>query len=198
MKISTKKNNITDLGLESIIDGLLKAIGEDPKRDGLLRTPQRVAKMLRFLTEGYNKDPKEVVGGATFSLDYDEMIVVKDIDLFSLCEHHLLPFFGKCHIAYIPRKKILGLSKFARIVNVFSRRLQVQERLTSQIANFIKDELDPKGVGTIIEASHLCMMMRGVEKQNAYAITSSMLGIFRKDSKTREEFLDLIKLKNIR
>ncbi|OHB72250.1 MAG: GTP cyclohydrolase I FolE [Planctomycetes bacterium RBG_16_43_13] len=175
------------------ITEVIKHLGENPDRDGLRGTPQRVEKAFKFLTKGYNQDPEAVLNGALFSTDYDEMVIVKNIDFFSLCEHHLLPFYGKCHVAYIPDKKIIGLSKIPRLVEVFSRRLQVQERLTTQIAKVIKEKLNPRGVGVIMEAYHLCMMMRGVEKQNAYAVTSSMLGGLRSDPKTREEFLELIK-----
>jgi GTP cyclohydrolase IA len=172
---------------------ILEIIGEDPEREGLAKTPDRVDKALRYLTRGYAQNPAEVLNGAIFDSDYDEMVIVKDIDFFSLCEHHLLPFFGKCHVAYLPEKKIVGLSKIPRLVEVFSRRLQVQERLTTQIAKIIEEKVRPKGVGVVMEAFHLCVMMRGVEKQNAHMITSSMRGRFRSDPKTREEFLELIK-----
>lgn len=179
--------------MQEIIRELLEKLGEDPSREGLAQTPQRVEKALKFFTKGYNENPAEVLNNALFEEDYDEMVIVKDIDIFSLCEHHLLPFFGKCHIAYIPKKKIVGLSKLARMVEIFSRRLQVQERLTTQIAETIRSTLDPQGVGVVIEAQHLCMIMRGVEKQNSIAITSSMLGSFRSNVETRMEFMDLIK-----
>ena len=179
--------------MDDLIKQLLLQIGEDPQREGLKRTPERVAKALRDLTRGYSQDPQEVLNSALFTENYDEMVIVKDIDLFSLCEHHLLPFFGKCHVAYIPKQKIIGLSKIVRLVEVYSRRLQVQERLTQQIANTILQSLKPYGVGVVIEAMHLCMMMRGVEKQNSIAITSSMLGIFRTNVETRMEFMELIK-----
>lgn len=173
---------------------ILRLLGEDPSREGLARTPLRVEKALRYLTRGYNQDPTETLRGAVFEAsDYDEMVIVKDIDIFSLCEHHLLPFIGKCHVAYLPERKIVGLSKIPRVVEVYARRLQIQERLTTQIARVIEDALQPKGVGVVIEALHLCVMMRGVEKQNAHMITSSMRGRFRTDPKTREEFLDLIR-----
>jgi GTP cyclohydrolase I len=172
---------------------LLKELGEDPDREGLAKTPERVEKALKFFTKGYGEDPVDVLNNALFEEDYDEMVIVKDIDVFSLCEHHLLPFFGKCHIAYIPRKKIVGLSKLGRVVDIFSRRLQVQERLTTQIAETIEKTLNPLGVGVVIEAQHLCMIMRGVEKQNSIAITSSMLGSFRSNVETRMEFMELIK-----
>ncbi|HLF71158.1 MAG TPA: GTP cyclohydrolase I FolE [Dehalococcoidia bacterium] len=171
---------------------LLEEMGENPERDGLLSTPQRVARSLAFLTQGYKIDPHDVVGGAIFEAKYDEMVVVRDIELYSLCEHHMLPFFGRCHIAYLPGEKIVGLSKLARLVEVYARRLQVQERLTTEIATAIEDVLQPRGVGVVIEAQHLCMMMRGIEKQNSAAVTSCMLGRFRTDARTRSEFLSLI------
>jgi GTP cyclohydrolase IA len=182
-------------GSESIADlvrKMLVQIGEDPSREGLRRTPERFEKALRFLTSGYRQDPEKLLNGAMFSVCYDEMVVVKDIEVYSLCEHHLLPFFGRCHVAYIPSKKVVGLSKIARLVNMFARRLQIQERLTSQIAKAIQDHLSPEGVGVIIEARHLCMVMRGVEKQNSMATTSAMLGAFRENKQTRDEFLSLI------
>jgi GTP cyclohydrolase IA len=179
--------------MKEIVEQLIRELGEDPKRDGLRRTPERVEKALRFFTKGYSQNPEEVLNNALFVENYDEMVIVKDIDLFSMCEHHLLPFFGRCHVAYIPQKKIVGLSKIVRIVEIFSRRLQVQERLTSEIADTIFNSLDPYGVGVVIEAQHLCMMMRGVEKQNSVAITSSMLGNFRTNVETRMEFMELIK-----
>ena len=179
--------------MKELIEQLLIQIGEDPGREGLKRTPERVEKALQFFTKGYSEDPHQLLNNALFVEDYDEMVIVKNIDLFSLCEHHLLPFFGKCHAAYIPNRKIVGLSKIVRLVEMFSRRLQVQERLTSQIANTIEETLKPYGVGVVIEATHLCMMMRGVEKQNSVAITSSMLGTFRTHVETRMEFMDLIK-----
>jgi GTP cyclohydrolase IA len=178
--------------LEHIIADLLAAIGEDPHREGLLRTPKRVAAAYQFLTKGYQDDIKEVLNEAVFSERYSEMVIVKDIDFYSMCEHHMLPFFGKAHVAYIPNGKILGLSKIPRIVDVFSRRLQVQERLTQQIAETLFQALNPLGVGVVMEARHMCMMMRGVEKQNSVATSSAMLGLFRDDQKTRSEFLHLI------
>lgn len=178
--------------IQPLITQLLKALGEDPQRIGLERTPERIAKALAFLTKGYNQDIREIINGALFPLEYDEMVIVRDIDFYSLCEHHLLPFFGKCHIGYIPNKQVVGLSKLPRIVEVLSRRLQVQERLTVEIAETLKTALKPLGVGVVIEAQHLCMMMRGVEKQNAIAVTSHMLGGFRRQQQTREEFLKLI------
>jgi GTP cyclohydrolase I len=171
----------------------LELLGEDPNRDGLEKTPLRVAKAYEFLTRGYWLDPKEVLNDALFDVQSDEMVIVKDIDFYSLCEHHLLPFFGKCHIAYLPRTKVVGLSKLPRLVEVYARRLQVQERMTTDIARTINELINPQGVAVVIEAQHLCMAMRGVEKQNSYALTSSMLGSFRDDARTRSEFLDLIK-----
>jgi GTP cyclohydrolase IA len=183
-------------GAESIanlVRKMLVQLGEDPNREGLRRTPERFEKALRFLTSGYRQDPEKLLNGAMFSVCYDEMVVVRDIEVYSLCEHHLLPFFGKCHVAYIPSKKVVGLSKIARLVNMFARRLQIQERLTSQIAKAIQDRLSPQGVGVIIEARHLCMVMRGVEKQHSSATTSAMLGVFRENMQTRDEFLSLIR-----
>jgi GTP cyclohydrolase I len=177
---------------ELLVAQLLESLGEDPSREGLLRTPQRVASAYEFLTEGYRQDIRKILNGAIFTEEYSEMVIVKEIDFHSLCEHHLIPFFGKAHIAYIPNGKIIGLSKVPRIVDVFSRRLQVQERLTQQIASTLYEVLDPLGVGVVVEARHMCMMMRGVQKQNSVATTSAMLGIFREDVKTRQEFLSLI------
>jgi GTP cyclohydrolase I len=180
--------------MKELIEGILLELGEDPKREGLEKTPARVESMLRFLTSGYQQDVDEVLNGAVFTEDqYDEMVLVKDIDFYSLCEHHLLPFFGKAHVAYIPDRKILGLSKLARLVEMFSRRLQVQERLTTQIAQSLHEALQPKGVGVVMEATHLCMLMRGVEKQNSKAVTSAMLGSFRDCPMTRSEFLELLR-----
>jgi GTP cyclohydrolase IA len=179
--------------MKDLIRKLLAELGEDPDREGLLDTPKRVDKSLRFLTSGYKADVDEVLNGALFSVDYSEMVIVKDIDFFSLCEHHLLPFFGKCHIAYIPRNKVIGLSKIPRLVDVFSRRLQIQERLTNEIAQTVEQKIDPLGVAVVMEATHLCMSMRGVEKQNSFAVTSAMLGAFRNSARTRNEFLELIK-----
>ena len=178
--------------MEDLVRDLLKEIGEDASREGLARTPERVARMYKFFTKGYSQDIKELFNGAIFKEKYSEMVIVKDIDFFSLCEHHLVPFYGKCHIAYIPNGKILGLSKLPRIVEMFSRRLQVQERLTQQIADTLFDCLKPQGVGVVMEARHLCMIMRGVEKLNSVATTSAMLGTFLRDVKTRSEFLTLI------
>ena len=171
---------------------LLAQLGEDPERDGLARTPQRTARALAELTSGYQMDPSEILNGALFDVTYDEMVIVKDIEMFSLCEHHLLPFFGKVHVAYLPNQKVIGLSKVARLVDMYARRLQIQERLTNQIAQTIQEAIDPKGVGVVIEAKHLCMIMRGVEKQHSSAVTSAMLGAFRDNPKTREEFLSLV------
>ncbi len=178
--------------LAAIVADLLKELGEDPSREGLLRTPHRVAEAYEFLTKGYQEDIKKVLNDAIFTEKYSEMVVVKDIDFFSMCEHHLLPFYGRAHVAYIPNGKIVGLSKVPRIVDVFSRRLQVQERLTRQIAETLFEYLNPEGVGVVVEARHMCMMMRGVEKQNSVATTSAMLGVFMDDMKTRSEFLHLI------
>jgi len=183
----TGEETITDL-----VRRMLVLIGEDPNREGLRRTPERFAKALRYLTSGYRQDPEKLLNGAMFTVCYDNMVVVKDIELYSLCEHHLLPFFGKCHVAYIPGKKVVGLSKIARLVNMYARRLQIQERMTSQIARAIQEKLSPQGVGVIIEARHLCMVMRGVEKQHSAAMTSAMLGVFRENKQTRDEFLSLV------
>lgn len=174
------------------IRSILKAIGEDPGREGLARTPQRVDRSLRFLTSGYAQNADDLLNGALFEVRYDEMVIVKDIEVFSLCEHHLLPFFGKCHVAYIPYGRVIGLSKVPRLVDMFAKRLQVQERLTMQIAETIEQKVRPQGVAVVIEARHLCMIMRGVEKQNSVAVTSSMLGSFKTDQNTRNEFLNLV------
>jgi GTP cyclohydrolase I len=174
---------------------IIKLIGEDPNREGLRKTPERFEKAFKFLTGGYHQNMESLLNGATFSVAYDEMVIVKDIEFFSLCEHHLLPFFGKAHVAYLPSKRVLGLSKVARLVNMFARRLQIQERLTSQIAQAIEEKIAPQGVGVIIEARHLCMQMRGVEKQHGQAITSAMLGAFRHNKQTRDEFLALVRRK---
>jgi len=178
--------------IEELIQELLKELGEDPERDGLVNTPNRVARALRFLNGGHQEDPGEIIQGALFESDCDEMVLVKNIELYSMCEHHMLPFHGKCHVGYIPQGRIVGLSKIPRIVDVFSRRLQIQERLTQQIATTLMEQLRPEGVGVVVEAIHLCMAMRGVEKQRSYAITSAMLGSFREERATRQEFLDLI------
>ena len=179
--------------IAGLISALLKELGEDPGREGLVRTPDRVAKSMRFFTEGYGQHPKEILNGALFDVDYDEMVLVKDVDFFSLCEHHLLPFFGRVHLAYIPDGRVVGLSKLPRLVDMFSRRLQIQERFTMDIAETLQSELNPKGVGVVVEATHLCMMMRGVEKQNCFAITSSLRGEFETDPKTRAEFMELLR-----
>ena len=182
--------------MEEQIRHILKALGEDPDREGLLKTPTRVVQALTFLTRGYQMDPGQVINDALFTEDYEEMILQKDIDFYSLCEHHMLPFFGKAHVAYIPHHKIVGISKLARLVDVYARRLQVQERLTNQIATTIMEKLDPLGVAVVIEAEHLCMRMRGVEKQNSLIITSALLGAFRTRQETRNEFMTLIRQKN--
>jgi GTP cyclohydrolase I len=182
--------------MQDLVRRLLAELGEDPDREGLVRTPRRVEKALRFLTSGYSANIDEVLNDALFTVDYSEMVIVKDIDFYSLCEHHLLPFFGKCHIAYIPSNRVIGLSKIPRLVDVFSRRLQIQERLTNQIADTIREKIAPLGVAVVIEATHLCMSMRGVEKQNSFAVTSAMLGAFRSNARTRMEFLELIKLRS--
>jgi len=179
--------------MTGLVTQLLKALGESPGRNGLLRTPERVAKALLFMTRGYHEDIERLLNGALFPIEYDEMVIVKDIDFFSMCEHHMLPFFGKCHVGYLPNKKVVGLSKIPRVVDAFARRLQVQERLTTQIAETLKRKLDAHGVAVVMEARHLCMMMRGVEKQNTLAVTSSMLGAFRTQEQTRNEFLKLIR-----
>jgi GTP cyclohydrolase I len=201
MKSGDKMSEATEIiipdtkGEETIADlvrKMLALIGEDPNREGLRRTPERFEKAFRYLTSGYRQDPEKLLNGAMFSVCYDNMVVVKDIELYSLCEHHLLPFFGKCHVAYIPTKRVVGLSKIARLVNMYARRLQIQERLTSQIAKAIQENLAPEGVGVVVEARHLCMVMRGVEKQHSTALTSAMLGAFRENKQTRDEFLSLI------
>jgi GTP cyclohydrolase I len=182
--------------MQDLVRKMLAALGEDPDREGLVNTPKRVEKALKFLTSGYAADIDAVLNNALFTVDYSEMVIVKDVDFYSLCEHHLLPFFGKCHIAYLPSNRVIGLSKIPRLVDVFSRRLQVQERLTSQIAETIQEKIAPLGVAVVMEATHLCMSMRGVEKQNSFAVTSAMLGSFRTDARTRMEFLELIKLRS--
>jgi GTP cyclohydrolase I len=187
------KGNGGSSELRDLVQRILELVGEDPERNGLLRTPERVEKALRFMTQGYDQNVDTLLNGALFPIEYDEMVIVKDIDFFSLCEHHLLPFFGRCHVGYLPNKKVVGLSKIPRIVDVFSRRLQVQERLTVQIAESLQDKLDAHGVGVVLEARHLCMMMRGVEKQNTVAVTSEMRGVFREQQQTRDEFLKLIR-----
>jgi GTP cyclohydrolase I len=179
--------------MQDLIRQLLVELGEDPTREGLARTPYRVEKALQFLTSGYDANIDDVLNNALFTVDYNEMVIVKDIDFYSLCEHHLLPFFGKCHVAYIPQRHVIGLSKIPRLVDVFARRLQVQERMTNQIAETIREKLDPLGVAVVCEGTHLCMSMRGVEKQNSFAVTSAMLGSFRENARTRMEFLELIR-----
>ncbi len=187
------KDDAKGENIAALVRKMISIIGEDPNREGLRKTPERFEKALKFLTSGYHQNVDHVLNGATFSVAYDEMVIVKDIEFFSLCEHHLLPFFGKCHVAYLPNKKVIGLSKVARLVNMFARRLQIQERLTSQIAHAIEEKLSPEGVGVIIEARHLCMQMRGVEKQHGQAVTSAMLGSFRHNKETRDEFLSLVR-----
>jgi GTP cyclohydrolase IA len=179
--------------IAGLVRRMLLLLGEDPERDGLRRTPERFEKALRFLTSGYHQDQEKILNGAMFSVCYDQMVLVKDIEFHSMCEHHMLPFFGKCHVAYIPDKKVVGLSKIPRLVNMFARRLQIQERLTNQIATAIQQKISPLGVGVVIEARHMCMVMRGVEKQSSQTVTSAMLGSFRENMQTREEFLSLIR-----
>ncbi len=192
----TTNNGLRNASLSELAREMLLRLGEDPERDGLLRTPERMEKALQYLTRGAQEDPYKILRGALFDVSYDEMVIVKDIEMFSLCEHHVLPFYGKVHVAYIPNGKVIGLSKIPRLVDVFARRLQVQERLTTQIAETIQEAVKPQGVGVVIEARHLCMMMRGVEKQHSSTVTSSMLGVFRDEQETREEFLTLIRNKN--
>jgi GTP cyclohydrolase I len=182
--------------MHELIERLLVELGEDPMREGLVRTPKRMEKALKFLTSGYAADIDEMLNGALFTVDYNEMVIVRDIDFYSLCEHHLLPFFGKCHVAYIPNGKVIGLSKLPRLVDIFARRLQLQERMTNQIAETITSKIHPLGVAVVCEGTHLCMAMRGVEKQNSYTITSAMLGAFRENARTRMEFLELLKLRS--
>jgi len=193
MKKTLEPVAIQTASLPELTREMLLRLGEDPQREGLLRTPERMAQALEFLTKGYQEDPQEILRGALFTEEYDEMVIVKDVEMFSLCEHHLLPFFGKVHVAYIPNGKVIGLSKIPRLIDVFARRLQVQERLTLQIAECIQQAIAPEGVGVVIKARHLCMMMRGVEKQHSAAVTSSMLGAFRNEENTRQEFLSLIR-----
>jgi GTP cyclohydrolase I len=195
MKDLIQTETLTSASMEDLTRELLVRLGEDPGREGLLRTPERYANALRYLTKGYREDPAQILKNALFNVEYDEMVIVKDIEMFSLCEHHILPFFGKVHVAYIPKGKVIGLSKVPRLVEVFARRLQVQERLTVEIADTIQKTIQPLGVGVVIEARHLCMMMRGVEKQHSATVTSSMLGAFRAQQ-TRQEFLSLIHAKN--
>jgi len=196
VKASCEKVSPYNRRMQDLIRQLLAELGADPTREGLLNTPKRVEKALKFLTGGYDANIDDVLNGALFTVDYSEMVIVKDIDFYSLCEHHLLPFFGKCHVAYITTTKVIGLSKIPRLVDVFSRRLQVQERLTNQIADIIRDAVKPMGVAVVMEATHLCMSMRGVEKQNSFCVTSAMQGAFRDNARTRMEFLELIKLRS--
>ena len=193
MKSVTEPNTLTDATYAELVREMIIRLGEDPDREGLERTPVRVEKAMQFLVKGYKEDPEALLRNALFSVNYDEMVIVKDVEMFSLCEHHLLPFFGKVHVAYIPNGKVIGLSKIPRLIEVFSRRLQIQERLTTQIAEAIQNAIEPQGVGVVIEARHLCKMMRGVEKQHSSAVTSSMLGCFRSEEETRTEFLSLIR-----
>ena len=197
MNLATEPITLTSATDTEPVRELLLSLGEDPDREGLLRTPERMYKALRFLTKGYQEDPEEILNDALFTVHYDEMVIVKDIEMFSLCEHHVLPFFGKVHVAYIPNGKVIGLSKVPRLVDVFARRLQVQERLTVQIAEAIQETIHPLGVAVVVEARHLCMMMRGVERQHSSTVTSSMLGIFRDSQQTRDEFLSLIRTKGV-
>ena len=193
LKKNKQSESLNSATTPELLRELILRLGEDPDRDGLLRTPERSDKALQFLTKGYKEDPDQLLQGALFNVSYDEMVIVRDIEMFSLCEHHMLPFFGKVHVAYIPNGRVIGLSKIPRLVDAFSRRLQVQERLTTEIAETIQKAIQPQGVGVVIEARHLCMMMRGVEKQHSSAVTSSMLGVFRDEQETRDEFLTLIR-----
>jgi GTP cyclohydrolase I len=193
MTPSVETPSVTSASFEDLVREILVRLGEDPQREGLVRTPNRVHRAYEFLTKGYQEDPDAMLKKALFTVTYDEMVIVKDIEMFSLCEHHMLPFFGKVHVAYIPNGKVVGLSKIPRLIEIFSRRLQIQERLTTQIAETIQKAIEPQGVGVVIEARHLCMMMRGVEKQHSAAVTSSMLGCFREEQETRTEFLSLIR-----
>jgi GTP cyclohydrolase IA len=193
MATKTETPTLTSATFEDLVREMLVRLGEDPEREGLVRTPERVQKAFQFLTKGYSEDPEAMLKKALFTVTYDEMVIVKDVEMFSQCEHHMLPFFGKVHVAYIPNGKVIGLSKIPRLIEIFSRRLQIQERLTTQIAETIQKVIQPQGVGVVIEARHLCMMMRGVEKQHSAAVTSSMLGCFREEQETRQEFLSLIR-----
>jgi GTP cyclohydrolase IA len=193
MKPTAEPTTLTAASFGDLVREMIVRLGEDPNREGLTRTPGRVQSTMEFLTKGYKEDPGLLLKDALFTVSYDEMVIVKDVEMFSLCEHHLLPFFGKVHVAYIPNGKVIGLSKIPRLIDLFSRRLQIQERLTTQIAETIQRTIEPQGVGVVIEARHLCMMMRGVEKQHSAAVTSSMLGCFREEEETRNEFLSLIR-----
>jgi GTP cyclohydrolase IA len=193
MPSSLESNTLTSASFEDLVREMIVRLGEDPTREGLERTPERVRRAYEFLVKGYQEDPEAMLKKALFTVTYDEMVIVKDVEMFSLCEHHMLPFFGKVHVAYIPKGKVIGLSKIPRLIEIFSRRLQIQERLTMQIAETIQKAIEPQGVGVVIEARHLCMMMRGVEKQHSAAVTSSMLGCFRETQETRTEFLSLIR-----
>ena len=193
MKSITEPNTLSEATYAELVREMIIRLGEDPDREGLERTPVRVEKAMQFLVKGYKEDPDALLRNALFSVNYDEMVIVKDVEMFSLCEHHLLPFFGKVHVAYIPNGRVIGLSKIPRLIELFSRRLQIQERLTTKIAETIQKVIEPQGVGVVIEARHLCMMMRGVEKQHSAAVTSSMLGCFRQEEETRSEFLSLIR-----
>src|SRR5258707_4832952 len=193
MKPATEPTSLTSATFEDLVREMIVRMGEDPQREGLTSTPECVRKAMQFLTSGYNEDPEALLKAALFTVNYDEMVIVKDVEVFSLCEHHMLPFFGKVHVAYVPNGKVIGLSKIPRLIELFSRRLQIQERLTTQIAETIQKVIEPQGVGVVIEARHLCMMMRGVEKQHSAAVTSSMLGCFRNEEETRSEFLSLIR-----
>ena len=190
--LNENKDGAKPDSVAALVRKMIALVGEDPEREGLKKTPERYEKALKFLTSGYHQNVDHLLNGATFSVCYDEMVVVKDIEFFSLCEHHLLPFFGKAHVAYLPNKKVIGLSKVARLVNMYARRLQIQERLTNQVARALEEKIAPQGVGVIIEARHLCMQMRGVEKQHGQAVTSAMLGAFRENKQTRDEFLALV------
>jgi len=190
---TAEPGTLTSASFEDLVRELIVRLGENPQREGLVATPERVGKAFQFLTRGYREDPEALLNGALFTVSYDEMVIVKDVEMFSLCEHHMLPFFGKVHVAYIPNGRVIGLSKIPRLIELFSRRLQIQERLTTQIAETIQKVVEPQGVGVVVEARHLCMMMRGVEKQHSAAVTSSMLGCFRNEEETRSEFLSLIR-----
>jgi len=196
MRKTSEPVSLTSASFQELLREQLVRMGEDPDREGLQRTPERMERALHYLTRGYKEDPEKLLTDALFTVDYDEMVIVKDVEMFSMCEHHLLPFFGKVHVAYIPKGKVIGLSKIPRLIDVFARRLQVQERLTTQIAEAIQHAIQPLGVGVVVEARHLCMMMRGVEKQHSAAVTSSMLGCFRDEQQTRDEFLSLIRQKS--